>query len=107
MFHTGTSLGEGDRNKYGDPILLDDVIKDNNLTVVIAHAGRPLWWDLAFFLARSYPDIYLELSWFLPESLKSYISRLDQVLEKSIYGSDFPSYKEQRLTGHPSRSCNE
>jgi len=31
LVHTGTSVGEGARNQYGDPILLDDVLKEFSL----------------------------------------------------------------------------
>ncbi len=43
MFHTGTSIFPGARNKYGDPIYLDDVAVDfPKLKILLAHGGRPL-----------------------------------------------------------------
>ncbi len=49
MFHTGTSIFPGARNKYGDPICIDDVAVDfPKLKIVLAHGGRPLWMDTAF-----------------------------------------------------------
>ena len=51
MFHTGTSIFHGARNKYGDPIYIDDVAVDfPKLKILLAHGGRPLWMDTAFFL---------------------------------------------------------
>jgi predicted TIM-barrel fold metal-dependent hydrolase len=107
LIHTGTSVGERARNKYGDPLLVDDPVKDFKVTFVLAHAGRPLWCDSAYFLARSYDNVYLELSSIPPESLRSYLPRLDSILNKCIYGSDFPSYKGQTLLNHAARFWNQ
>src|SRR5690349_22517454 len=44
MVHTGTSIFPGARNKYGDPIHVDDVAVDfPKLKILLAHGGRPLW----------------------------------------------------------------
>ncbi|TLZ72712.1 MAG: hypothetical protein E6K14_06425 [Methanobacteriota archaeon] len=44
MVHTGTSIFPGARSKYGNPIDLDDVAQDfPDLTILMAHGGRPLW----------------------------------------------------------------
>src|SRR6185369_5823645 len=46
MFHTGTSVFPGARNKYGDPIYIDDVAVDfPRLKILLAHGGRPLWME--------------------------------------------------------------
>src|SRR6266699_7039910 len=40
MFHTGTSVFPGARNKYGDPIYVDDVAVDfPKLKILLAHGG--------------------------------------------------------------------
>ena len=58
MFHTGTSVFPGARNKYGDPIHVDDVAVDfPKLKILLAHGGRPLWMDTAFFLVRRHPNV--------------------------------------------------
>jgi predicted TIM-barrel fold metal-dependent hydrolase len=69
MFHTGTSIFPGARNKYGDPIHIDDVAVDfPQLKIVLAHGGRPLWMDTAFFLVRRHPSVYLDISSIPPGS---------------------------------------
>jgi predicted TIM-barrel fold metal-dependent hydrolase len=46
MIHTGTSIFEGARNVYADPMAVDDVAVDfPNLTIILAHAGRPLYME--------------------------------------------------------------
>ena len=43
MFHTGTSIFPGARNRYGDPIYIDDVAVDfPRMKILLAHGGRPL-----------------------------------------------------------------
>ena len=58
MVHTGTSIFPGARNKYGDPMYVDDVAVDfPKLKILLAHGGRPLWMDTAFFLVRRHPNV--------------------------------------------------
>jgi len=59
MFHTGTSIFPGARNKYGDPVYIDDVAVDfPKLKILLAHGGRPLWMQTAFFLVRRHPNVF-------------------------------------------------
>ncbi len=68
MFHTGTSIFPGARNKYGDPIYVDDVAVDfPKLKILLAHGGRPLWMQTAFFLVRRHPNVYLDISGIPPK----------------------------------------
>jgi hypothetical protein len=91
IVHTGTSIFPGARNKYGDPMDLDDVAVDfPNLTLVLAHGGRPLWMDVAMFLVRRHPRVFLEVSGIPPRSLLTYFPRLAEVAEKTLFGTDWP-----------------
>ena len=92
MFHTGTSVFPGARNKYGDPIHVDDVAVDfPKLKIILAHGGRPLWMDTAFFLLRRHPNVYLEISGIPPKSLLKYFPRLAEIAHKTMFGTDWPS----------------
>jgi uncharacterized protein len=91
MFHTGTSIFPGARNKYGDPMYLDDVAIDfPQLKILMAHGGRPLWMDTAFFLLRRHPNVYLDISGIPPQSLLKYFPRLDEIAHKTLFGTDWP-----------------
>jgi predicted TIM-barrel fold metal-dependent hydrolase len=92
MFHTGTSIFPGARNRYGDPIFVDDVAVDfPKLKILLAHGGRPLWMDTAFFLLRRHKNVYLDISGIPPKSLLSYFPRLEEIGHKTLFGTDFPS----------------
>jgi len=92
MFHTGTSIFPGARNKYGDPIYLDDVAVDfPELKIILAHGGRPLWMDTAFFLLRRHPNVYLDISGIPPKALLKYFPRLGEIAHKTLFGTDWPS----------------
>jgi predicted TIM-barrel fold metal-dependent hydrolase len=92
MFHTGTSIFHGARNKYGDPIYLDDVAVDfPKLKILMAHGGRPLWMDTAFFLLRRHPNVFLDISGIPPKTLLQYFPRLNEVAHKTLFGTDWPS----------------
>jgi len=91
MFHTGTSIFPGARNKYGDPIYLDDVAIDfPKLKILVAHGGRPLWMDTAFFLLRRHSNVYLDISGIPPKSLLEYFPRLPEIAYKTLFGTDWP-----------------
>ena len=92
MFHTGTSIFPGARNKYGDPIYLDDVAVDfPKLNIIMAHGGRPLWMDTAFFLLRRHPNVYFDISGIPPKALLKYFPRLSEIAHKTLFGTDWPS----------------
>jgi uncharacterized protein len=91
MFHTGTSIFQGARNKYGDPIYLDDVAVDfPKLKIVLAHGGRPLWMETAFFLVRRHPNVLLDISGIPPKTLLQYFPRLEEIASKTLFGTDWP-----------------
>ena len=92
MFHTGTSIFPNARNKYGDPIHLDDVAIDfPKLKILMAHGGRPLWMNTAFFLLRRHKNMYLDISGIPPKVLLEYFPRLEEIADKTLFGTDFPS----------------
>jgi len=90
--HTGTSIFPGARCKYGRPMELDDVGLDfPDLTIIMAHGGRPLWMDEAFFVLRRHRNIVLEVSGIPPLKLLEYFPRLAEVGDRVIWGTDWPS----------------
>ncbi len=92
MFHTGTSIFPGARNRYGDPIYIDDVAVDfPKLKIILAHGGRPLWMKTAFFLLRRHPNVFLDISGIPPKALLKYFPRLDEISHKTLFGTDWPS----------------
>jgi uncharacterized protein len=92
MVHTGTSIFPGARNKYGNPMELDDVAIDfPKLTIIMAHGGRPLWMDEAFFILRRHRNVHLDVSGIPPLKLLEYFPRLDEIKERVLWGTDWPS----------------
>jgi predicted TIM-barrel fold metal-dependent hydrolase len=92
MVHTGTSIFPGARNKYGRPMELDDVAVDfPDLPLLMAHGGRPLWMDEAFFLLRRHRNIHLDISGIPPKLLLDYFPRLEQVADRVLWGTDWPA----------------
>ncbi|HEY8131002.1 MAG TPA: amidohydrolase family protein [Thermoanaerobaculia bacterium] len=92
MIHTGTSVFPRARNVYADPMPVDDVAIDfPQLPIVLAHAGRPLYGDTAFFLARRHPNVHLDISGIPPKSLPRYLPRLAEIPEKILWGTDWPA----------------
>jgi predicted TIM-barrel fold metal-dependent hydrolase len=57
----------------------------------MAHGGRPLWMDTAFFLLRRHKNMYLDISGIPPKQLLKYFPRLEEIAHKTLFGTDFPS----------------
>jgi predicted TIM-barrel fold metal-dependent hydrolase len=92
MIHTGTSIFPGARSRTGEPIAVDDVAVDfPDLTIILAHGGRPLWMEQAFFLVRRFPRVHMDVSSIPPRSILRYFPRLAEVADKVLYGSDWPA----------------
>jgi hypothetical protein len=92
MIHTGTSVFPGARNRFADPMAVDDVAVDfPRLPIVLAHAGRPLYMTTAVFLARRHPNVRLDLSGIPPRKLLEYLPRLEEISDRCLWGTDFPS----------------
>jgi hypothetical protein len=92
MIHTGTSIFPGARSRNGEPIAVDDVAVDfPELTIILAHGGRPLWMEQAFFLVRRFPQVYMDVSSIPPKAILRYFPRLAEIADKVLYGSDWPA----------------
>jgi predicted TIM-barrel fold metal-dependent hydrolase len=92
MIHTGTSIFPGARNRYADPMAVDDVAVDfPRLKLVLAHAGRPLYMDTAVFLLRRHPNVRVDLSGIPPKKLLEYLPRLEELSDRCLWGTDYPS----------------
>ncbi len=92
MFHGGTSIFPGARNVFADTMPIDDVAVDfPNLKIVIAHAGRPLHVDTTFFLLRRHKNVHIDISGIPPKKLLEYLPRLEEIADKTLWGTDWPS----------------
>ena len=91
MIHTGTSIFPGARNLYAQPMLADDVGVDfPDLVVILAHGGRPLWMEEAFFLVRRHKNMYMDISGIPPQKLMEYFPRIEEIAGKVLFGTDWP-----------------
>ncbi len=91
IVHTGTSIFPPALSRLGNPMLLDDVaVAFPDLTLILAHSGRPLWTEEAFFLARRHRNVWLDLSGIPPQRIPHYLPRLPEVADRTLWGSDWP-----------------
>src|SRR5215468_12747343 len=82
----------GSPNLLRDPIYLDDVAVDfPRLKILMAHGGRPIWMQTAFFLLRRHRNVHLDISGIPPKLLLKYFPRLEEIASKTLFGTDWPS----------------
>ena len=99
IFHTGhsgigTGLrgGGGVRQKYGNPLPIDDVAVDfPDMPIIMAHPSFP-WQDEALSICLHKPNVYIDLSgwspkYFAPQLVQYANTRLKH---KVLFGSDYP-----------------
>jgi predicted TIM-barrel fold metal-dependent hydrolase len=99
IFHTGHSGigaglrgGGGIRLKFGNPMDLDDVAADfPDLTIILAHPSFP-WQDEALSVALHKPNVYIDLSGWLPRHFPPQLVQYANTLlaDKVMFGSDYP-----------------
>ncbi|HUJ39923.1 MAG TPA: amidohydrolase family protein [Candidatus Acidoferrales bacterium] len=93
MIHTGTSVFTGARNLFAQPMLADDIGVDYpGLVVILAHGGRPLWMNEAFFLVRRHPNFYMDISSIPARRLLEYFPRIEEIADKVLFGTDWPGF---------------
>ncbi len=105
IMHTGHSGigaglpgGAGIRLRHGNPMDLDDVAADfPNLTIVLAHPSFP-WQDEALSVALHKPNVYIDLSGWLPRYFPPQLVRYADTLlaDKVMFGSDYPLISPDR-----------
>jgi predicted TIM-barrel fold metal-dependent hydrolase len=101
MIHTGTSIFPGARNVHAQPMLADDVSIDYpDLTVILAHGGRPLWMEEAFFLVRRHKNMHMDVSGIPPKKLLEYFPRLEEIADKVLWGTDWPGPGVPEIRGN-------
>jgi hypothetical protein len=99
LFHTGHSGigtrvrgGGGVRQKYGNPIYLDDIAVDfPDMPVILAHPSFP-WQDEAISVCLHKPQVYIDLSGWSPKYFSPLLIQYANTLlkDKMLFGSDFP-----------------
>jgi uncharacterized protein len=105
IVHTGHSGigaglpgGGGVRLRYGNPMDLDDVAVDfPNLSIVLAHPSFP-WQDEALSVALHKPNVFIDLSGWLPRYFPPQLVRYADTLlaDKVMFGSDYPLISPDR-----------
>jgi hypothetical protein len=101
MVHTGTSIFPGARNRFADPMGIDDVACDfPRLKLILAHGGRPLYMDTVVFLMRRHPNVFMDVSGVPPKRLLDYFPRLEMLADKVLWGTDWPSPGVRSLRGN-------
>lgn len=93
IVHAGTSTFPGACNRFASLDHLVDVVSAfPGCTFVLAHGGRGWSFDMAAFLALSYPNVWIDLAGLPPKRLAQYYTRHDltRLARRFIFGSDWP-----------------
>jgi predicted TIM-barrel fold metal-dependent hydrolase len=90
MFHAGTSVFPGARNRFADPMAVDDVATDSR--AASSWRRRPAAYaETCFFLVRRHPSVWMDVSGIPPLRLLELFPRLESIASKVLWGTDWPS----------------
>ncbi len=104
MIHTGTSIFPGARNRFADPMAVDDVAVDfPRLRIILAHMGRPMYVETCRFLLRRHPNVFGDVSSIPPSRLLHYLPDLERLQDKLLFGTDWPAPMVQSIGGNVSQ----
>jgi uncharacterized protein len=105
LFHTGqTAVGQGApggggiRQKYGNPMPLDDLAVDfPDMPIIMAHPSFP-WQDEALSIAVHKPQVYIDLSGWSPKYFSPQLVQYANTLlkHKVLFGTDHPMITADR-----------
>jgi predicted TIM-barrel fold metal-dependent hydrolase len=105
VFHTGHSGigtgmrgGGGIRQKYGNPLPIDDVAVDfPDMPIIMAHPSFP-WQDEAISICLHKPQVYIDLSGWSPKYFSPTLVQYANTLlkHKVLFGSDYPMLTPDR-----------
>jgi len=91
MMHAGTSVFPKTKLRFADPYTFDDVAADfPELTIILCHAGRGFWYDIAMFMIKRHQNLFIDISGLPPQKLFEYYPGLTKSIDKFIFGTDFP-----------------
>jgi predicted TIM-barrel fold metal-dependent hydrolase len=66
----------------------------------MAHGGRPLYTEEAFFILRRHRHVWLDLSGIPPRSLLTYFPRIEELERQLLWGTDWPSPGVRSMRGN-------
>ncbi len=91
MFHTGKTGQRGVEPKFIQPEEFERIARSfPKLTLILAHCGRPSWYQSARSLALELENVYLDTALVEPVDLRREYGDLRDLRHKLIFGSDWP-----------------
>lgn len=92
MFHSGTTAQKDGEDAFGDPDLFRPLLEEcPELTVIFAHAGKPIFCRQATECAMQYENCYVDTAFIEPSDLLHYLPDLEAMSHKVLFGSDWPA----------------
>ncbi len=91
MFHTGLTAQRDANEQFINPKDFSFIAKTfPKLNLILAHAGKPHWYDEAIEIIATYPNVYVDTGLVSPEDLKYLCCHASNITNKILFGSDWP-----------------
>ncbi len=91
MFHTGLTAQKDTEQQFINPLDFQPLAETYpDLVLILAHGGKPHWYEEARTMALSFPNVYIDTALIDPLSLEQAFPDLEKLSQKIIFGSDWP-----------------
>ncbi|MDP3705156.1 MAG: amidohydrolase family protein [Legionellaceae bacterium] len=91
IFHTGLTAQRDANELYIHPRDFAFIAERYpNLTLILAHAGKPHWYAEAIDMLVTYPNVYADTALVSPDDLKYLCEDNHNISNKILFGSDWP-----------------
>ena len=91
LFHTGLTAQKDTEQKFINPLDFRPLAENYpNLVLILAHGGKPYWYDEASLLALTFPNVYIDTALIDPLSIEKDFPNLERLKNKIVFGSDWP-----------------
>ena len=91
MFHTGLTAQRDATEQFINPNDFAFIAESfPKLNLILAHAGKPHWYDDAINIVSTYPNVYVDTGLVGPDDLKYLCEHESNISNKILFGSDWP-----------------
>ncbi len=91
IFHTGLTAQKDTEQQFINPLEFQPLAeKYPNLVLILAHGGKPHWYEEARTMALNFSNVYIDTALIDPLSLEQIFPEVEKLSRKIIFGSDWP-----------------
>jgi hypothetical protein len=91
IFHTGLTSQRDASERFINPNCFKFIAeKYPDLKIILAHAGKPYWYNEAIKIVQEYPNVFIDTALIGCSDLEKICTNYSDIIDKILFGSDWP-----------------